>query len=200
MYWIRSAVKRSQIVQSRVITVPQRLYENHKRILRTEKEMREVLGRRPSRKEVGDAIGMSEVQVERCVTAMNQRCFSLDQGIRNTLKPMNTDRSSDSLIEIVKSQMDDGEYSRQQQSFLRDDLIETLRRHLSPDEVELLMLRFGLRDDPSPQNPMGPMTIASVSEIVGLKPDKVRRKINKSLKQLQVIIGDEWADYEPDFQ
>ena len=57
MYWIRSAVKRSQVVQSRVITVPQRLYENHKRLIRTEKEMRAALGRKPTKKELGDAVG-----------------------------------------------------------------------------------------------------------------------------------------------
>ena len=64
MYWIRSSVKRSQVVQSRVITVPQRLYENHKRLIRTEKELRAVLGRRPSKMELGAAVGMSEIQVE----------------------------------------------------------------------------------------------------------------------------------------
>ena len=113
---------------------------------------------------------------------------------------MNADRSSDTLIEIVKSKSDDGEHMKQQQIFLREDLIETLKRHLSPEEVELLLLRYGLRDDLPPQYGMGPLTIAAVSQIVGLKPDKVRRMINKSLKHLQLIIGDEWANYELDFQ
>lgn len=199
MYWIRSAVKRSQIVQSRVITVPQRLYENHKRLLRVEKEMRVTLGRRPTKKELGEAVGMSEVQVERCITAMNQRCFSLDQGIQNTKKPMDADRS-DTLIDIVDSRVDDGEHDKQKHVFLREDLIETLNRHLPRAEVELLLLRYGLHHDLPLEYGDGPLTIANVSRIVGLKPDKVRRMINKSLKQLQLIIGDEWSDYEQEFQ
>lgn len=201
MYWIRSAVKRSQIVQSRVVTVPQRLYENHKRILRTEKELCGVLGRKPSLKEIGEAIGMSQTQVERCVTAMDQRCFSLDQGITNTKKPMGADRSTDTLIDILDGKTDDGEFDNLKHEFLREDLIETLNRHLSPEEVDLLLLRYGLRDDlPAEYGTGNTMTIASVSRIVGLKPDKVRRMINKALTQLKVIIGDEWADYDRQFQ
>jgi len=196
MYWIRSSVKRSQILQSRVVTVPQRLYENHKRILRTEKEMREMLGRRPTRKELGDAVGMSELQVERCIAAMNQRCFSLDQGIQNTRKPMSADRDQDSLIDILDYRTNDGDHIKQKHTFLREDLIETLNRNLSPEEVELLLLRYGLRDDLPPEYGPGTMTIATVSQIVGLKPDKVRRMINKSLKQLQIIMGNEWSDYD----
>jgi RNA polymerase primary sigma factor len=199
MYWIRSAVKRSQIVQSRVITVPQRLYENHKRILRTEKEMWTSLGRRPTKKEIGEAIGMSENQVVRCITAMNQRCYSLDQGIYNTKKPLEAD-GEHTLIEIVDGRTDDGGYDRQKHEFLREDLIETLNRHLTKDEVELLLLRYGLHDDLPPEYGEGPLTIANVSQVVGLKPDKVRRMINKALKQLQAIIGDEWRDYEREFQ
>ena len=200
MYWIRAAVKRSQIVQSRIVTVPQRLYENHKRVLRTEKEMTEALGRRPTRRELAAAVGMSVVQVERCITAMKQRCFSLDQGIHNPKKPIDTNREGKTLIDIVDSRTDDGEHRIQQHVFLREDLIETLNRHLTPQEVELLLLRYGLADDLSPEYGMGPMTIASVSRAVGLKPDKVRRIINKSLKHLQTIIKDEWADYEREFQ
>lgn len=193
-------MKRSQIVQSRVITIPQRLYENHKRILRVEKELRGELGRKPTRQELSQAVGMSEVQVERCLNAMNQRCFSLDQGIQNTKKPMAVDSASDTLIDLIDSRTDDGEWAIQRRTLMREDLIRTLHYHLTPEEVELLLLRYGLRDDLPSEYGVGPLTIASVSRIVGLKPDKVRRMLNNSLKHLQVIMGDEWMDYERELQ
>jgi RNA polymerase sigma factor (sigma-70 family) len=199
MYWIRSAVKRSQVVQSRVITVPQRLYENHKLILRTEEEMRRSLGRKPTTMEVGSAIGMSALQVERCLTAMSQKCFSLDQSIQNTKKPMGSDRTTDTLIDIVKNRKDE-DFDTQKRTLLREDLIETLKRHLKPKEVEILLLRYGLQEDMPPGYSVGPLTIAGVSEIVGLKPDKVRRVIIRSLKHLQCVIQDEWYDHERLFQ
>lgn len=196
MYWIRSAVKRTQIFQSRPIPVPQRLYENHKRLQRVERELKETLGRQPTKKEIGDMVGMSVTQVERCFKAMAQRCYSLDQGITNTLKPNNGDRESNSLYDLVESK-EDGEHIKQKRVFIREDLIETLHRHLDPEAVNLLLLRYGLKDDTTlPGGLAGPLTIAEVSKLVGLKPDKVRRMINNSLKQLKFLIGEEWEDFE----
>jgi RNA polymerase sigma factor (sigma-70 family) len=201
MYWIRSSVKRCQIFQSRVVTVPQRLYENHKRILRLDRELRYSLNRPPTKQELSEAVGMSEVQVDRCIAAMSQRCYSLDQGIFNMKKPMSGDANKDTMYELVASKTDDGDYNKYERLFLREDLIETLYRHLSEEEVTLLLLRYGLMDSVKQEVKVhGPLTIAEVSRSVGLKPDKVRRMINKSLKSLKMIIGDEWDGFEHDFE
>lgn len=200
MYWIRSAIKRDQIFQSRVVTVPQRLYENHKRILRVQRELKESLDRQPTMAEIGKAVGMSEVQIERCLSAMSQRCYSLDQQVSNPLKPLTADSDSDTMYELIESRTDDGDYNKQNHSFLREDLIATLRQHLSEEEAELLLLRYGLMDS-VPQNlKNGPLTIAEVSRMVGLKPDKVRRMINRSLKHMKAVIGSEWIEYERELQ
>jgi RNA polymerase primary sigma factor len=42
----------------------------------------------------------------------------------------------------------------------------------------------------------GALTIAEISRLAGLKPDKVRRIINKSLRQLRHLIAHEWDDFE----
>ena len=87
-----------------------------------------------------------------------------------------------------------------QDDYALEDIIETLNRQLSPEEVELILLRYGLKDLPGAKKLGAQPTIAELSTAFGLKPDKVRRMINKSLKQLQMIIGDEWSDYEREFQ
>jgi RNA polymerase primary sigma factor len=199
MYWIRSAVKRNQIFQSRIITVPQRLYENHKRINRVQKELTASLGRSPTKKEIGEAVGMSEVQIDRCCAAMAQNCYSLDQQVANPLKPMNTN-SQDTMYELIESRTDDCDYNKLKHVLLREDLIGALNRHLSVEESTLLLLRYGLMDAVPRSVKNGPLTIAEVSRIVGMKPDKVRRIINRSLKQLKAVIGDEWKDYEQQFK
>jgi len=195
MYWVRASVKRSQIYQSRIITVPQRLHENYKRLLRIEKELTAAMGRRPTREELGAQVGMSKLQVDRCFTAMEQQCFSLDQEMTNTRKPMSGDTTKETLIERIDSRSDDGEHDRIKRVLLREDLIETLHRHLTPEEVEILLLRYGIKE--AGNKKLGsPPTIAELSRMVGLKPDKVRRMIDRSLKQLKSAGGEEWLAFE----
>ena len=100
------------------------------------------------------------------------------------------------MYELVESQTDDSDDNKLKHSLLREDLIDTLYRHLTEEETKLLLLRYGLLDT-LPQNlKNGPLTIAEVSRMVGLKPDKVRRMLNKSLKHLKAVMGTDWADYE----
>lgn len=200
MYWIRSAVKRSQLFQSRVINIPQRLHANHKKVTVTRKQLQHVLGRPPSDDELADAVGMSLAQLDRCVKSMEQKCFSLDQQLNNRNKPSEIHRK-DTMYDVIESKKGAGggeEDCRISRTFLREDLIESLYRSLDKESAHIIMLRYGLVDDTSilPTGYEGPLTIAQVSQLVGMKPDKVRRKIIKSLKELKYTIGNEWRDYE----
>ena len=59
------------------------------------------------------------------------------------------------------------------------------------------MLRYGLMNPKIlPRGFGGSLTIAQVSQLVSMKPDKVRRSITKSLKELKFSIGSEWKDFE----
>ena len=198
MYWVRSSVKRSQIQQSRILRIPQRLHENHKRLLNIEADLSVTLGRKPTRQEIGYTIGMSEAQVDRCFTAMAQRCYSLDQALTNGKKAHQPSDSETTLIEIIGSSSDDGEHDRLERALLREDLVETLHRHLAPEEVEVLLLRYGLKDSPELQNKFRNRqpTMVELGEIFNLKPDKVRRMIQKSLQQLQSTGPEEWAEFQ----
>lgn len=199
MYWIRSAVKRSQIYQSRVITVPQRLYENHKRLNRVYAEMSKELGRPPTKKELGDSVGMTGTQVERCCAAMSQQIYSLDNPLFNSKKPTSDD-DKDTLVGLIACTTNDSDYNKLKHMFMREDLLETLHRHLSNEEVRLLTLRYGIGAPVAKTKKNGMLTIAEISRTVGIKPDKVRRIINKSLKHLRACIGDEWRDFDREYE
>ena len=199
MYWIRSAVKRSQTLQSRVINVPQRLHETHKKVTKIEFELKKELGRKPNSTELASAVGLSEIQLDRCKRAMAQQCFSLDSELENTLNPNKSDTNKDTMYNILAAKYDNVEYKQLKSDFMKDDLISTLNRYLSSHEVDLLLLRFGLMDERTlPHGFSGPLTIAEVSRLAGLKPDKVRRMINRSLRQLRHLIAHEWEDFEKD--
>jgi len=200
MYWIRSSIKRGQVTQSRIVTVPQRLYENHKRIVKVRAELAKNLGRTPTTYELAKEVGMSELQLERCLTAMSQRCYSLDQQIANPLKP-NDHGKEDTMYDMIESRTDDSDYSSLKHKMLREELISTLYRHLSEEEARLLLLRYGLDESSSQYNIENkPLTIAEVSRMAGYKPDKVRRIINRSLKHMKAVIGNEWIEYERELQ
>jgi len=201
MYWIRAAIKRDQIYQSRVIQVPQRMHEKHKRINKIRKELILSLDRPPTASELSLAVGLPQDQIERIEKAMAQRTYSLDQNLVNLLKPNKVDEDGDSMYSIVASVTEENDYSKVEYTHVREDLINTLHQHLSEEEATLLMLRYGLiEDDESHKRKSGLRTIAEVSRMVGLKPDKVRRMLNRSLKQLKSVIGDEWREYERELE
>ena len=197
MYWIRSAVKRSQILQSRVVQVPQRLHETHKRVQKAGRELKAELGRPPTSKELAQASDLSELQLGRCKKAMAQKCFSLDATIQNKFKPGTGGNRKETMLDIVNGKFEDEQYGKTQQQLTKEALIDSLRSVLSPHEVDLLLLRFGLMDERTlPHGFAGPLTIAEVSRLVGLKPDKVRRMINKCLSKLRPVLEMEWMDYD----
>ena len=198
MYWIRSSVKRSQILQSRVIDVPQRLHENYKKIQKFIKEYEDSFGYRPEVKEIAEAVRLTEAQVERCVKALEQRIYSLDAEITNPLKTGTGKGSSDrkeNMYNLIHNKFDDVEMTTIERKFMKEDLIRSLRKHLTPHEVDLLLLRYGLIDEKTlPHGFSGPLTISEVSRLVGIKPDKVRRMLNNSLKQLRHVMSQEWEN------
>lgn len=198
MYWIRAAVKRDQLYQSRVIQVPQRLHENSKRIEVCRKELTEAFDHPPSVSEVSQTLGMTTAQIERCDTAISQRICSLDQQIVNRNKPMITARGVESLHSIIASQADDGESQKLDLIHLREDLLKALKCHLTEEEASIVTLRFGMDEEYASSKKAG-RTISEVGDIVDLKPDKVRRIILRSLKKLKMSIGEDFEYYNRDF-
>jgi DNA-directed RNA polymerase sigma subunit (sigma70/sigma32) len=161
-----------------------------------QKELMQALGRPPSNQELAESVGMSKTQLERCLMAMEQRCCSLDQQINNRNKP-NSEQRVDSLYDVVESKTDDGDIHKVSRLFLREALTESLYRALDRESAHIIMLRFGLVDpEILPRGYEGPLTIAQVSQLMGMKPDKVRRRILKSLKELKFSISNEWKDFE----
>ena len=58
-WWIRQAITRSLIDHSRTIRVPVHMIESLNRYLQINEKMRQELGRKPKREEVGERVGIS---------------------------------------------------------------------------------------------------------------------------------------------
>lgn len=150
-------------MQSRIVNVPQRIHETYKRVSKMETQLRQELGRQPTKSELADSCEITVVQLDRCRRAMQQASFSLDAEIYNSKKPnSNGSHKKQTMYDVVSSKVDETEYERTQRLLMREHLINTLRRYLTPHEVELLLLRYGLMDARAlPEGMSGPLTIAS---------------------------------------
>lgn len=198
MYWIRSAVKRDQCLQSRIIQVPHRLHETNKRISVNRKELTKVLDRPPTELELSRVVEMTVAQIERCETAFSQRIHSLDQNLVNRNNPMTLEDHRDTLYSIITTKSDEVEYNEVELSNLREDLLRALKFHLTEEESSILILKFGMDNEFASSKKIG-RSIAEVGEMVGLKSDKVRRIIKRSLTQLETLVGDDFRSYNRDF-
>jgi len=192
MYGIRASIKRSQMLQSRIINIPQRIQETHRRVTKLEAEFKSEFRREPTDEEIASRANISVEQLKKVRNAMKHQQLALDMNIENSKKPFRNNKQND-LYEIIP----DSEITKYaNDATIREELINSLRKHLTPTEVKILCLRYGLFDSNLlPPGFGGPLTIREVGMLVGLKPDKVRRTINKSLRQLKYLIAHEWPEY-----
>lgn len=192
MYWVRSSVKRSHIDQSRTVPVPQRLYERHKQLLLKQAQILDEKGVKPSSKELGRELGISEKQVNSCFAALGVQFSSLDASISNSLNPDNA--VGYGRAELIK----DNGLDPRTIDLVREDLISTLRRHLDPPELRILLLRFGISDELALKGPTNGnlITVAELSRQLGMKPWKVRQSLEESLAKLNEAGIEEWRAFE----
>jgi len=189
MYWIRSAIKSSFLTQTRLIKIPQRLIETNKKVLKVAEELEFLLGRQPTTAELSEAAEVTSSQMSRCAEANNLICGSLDESLVNSFKP--GEKSKDTLHSTVGENAETEEMAIDH-SYERGNLIATMRRYLTPHQVDLIMLRYGLVDAKVlPHGFSGPLTIAKISHLVGLKPHKVRSQIHNGLRQMKHLVTNE---------
>jgi DNA-directed RNA polymerase sigma subunit (sigma70/sigma32) len=141
---------------------------------------------------------MSVAQIERCEKAFALQMCSLDQNMVNRKRTSQLDDGQDTLSSIITSKTDDVEYDEVELYNLREDLLRAVNSHLTEEEAAILILKFGMDNEYASSKKIG-RSIAEVARKVGLKPDKVRRIIKRSLTQLQTVVGDDFRTYNRDF-
>merc|ERR1712129_617095 len=148
-------------------------------------------GVKPTLGEIAEEIDMSEKQLLSCYRAIRQEVSSLDQDITNGLR-VTSGVEKARLRDFVAAKQE-SDYFDAHRTLLRDDLIGVVRSVLDSLEADIVMLRFGLIDERvMPSGSSGPLSIAEVSVMIGLKPDKVRRLINNSLSKLRPVLKEQW--------
>ena len=133
-WWIRQAITRSLIDHSRTIRVPVHMIESLNRYLQINEKMRQELGRKPKREEVGERVGIS---MERIYDTLK-----ITQSPISLSTPLGEGDDS-TLGEFIEDQNSPNPDLCTMQNNLKEVLEEVIQS-LSDREARVLKMRFGI--------------------------------------------------------
>jgi RNA polymerase nonessential primary-like sigma factor len=166
-WWIRQAITRAIAQQGRTIRLPIHITEKLNKIKKVQRELAQTLGRSPTPAEIAKELELEPAQIREYLN-MARQPVSLDVKVGD-----NQDTELQEMLE------DDGpspeHYTNQE--FLRQDL-NNLLAELTPQQREVLALRFGLEDG-------NELSLAKVGERLNLSRERVRQLEHQALAHLR---------------
>ncbi len=167
-WWIRQAVTRAIADQGRTIRVPVHMYEQINRLARVSRQLVQEYGRDPTMDEIAEELGVSPKKVERTIK-VSQRPLSLE---------MPVGEEDDSFLgDFIEDSDAPSPTDQASQQLLRDQ-IEDIFVSLTPREVRILQLRFGLVDGYS-------YTLEEVGKKFGVTRERIRQIEAQALGRLR---------------
>lgn len=167
-WWIRQAITRAIADQARTIRIPVHMVETINKLIRTQRNLVQELGRDPEIEEIAAEMGISEDKV-REIMKISQEPVSLE-------KPIGEEEDSH-LGDFIPD--DDAPSPADQAAYtlLKEQLMEVLAT-LTPREEEVLRLRFGLKDGRT-------RTLEEVGRQFNVTRERIRQIEAKALRKLR---------------
>lgn len=167
-WWIRQAVTRAIADQGRTIRVPVHMYEQINRLARVSRQLVQELGRDPTTDEIAIELGISSKKVERIIK-VSQRPLSLE---------MPVGEEDDSFLgDFIEDSEAPSPTEQASQQLLREQ-IDDIFSSLTPREVRILQLRFGLVDGYA-------YTLEEVGKKFGVTRERIRQIEAQALGRLR---------------
>ncbi|MBO3462434.1 RNA polymerase sigma factor, RpoD/SigA family [Aetokthonos hydrillicola Thurmond2011] len=166
-WWIRQAITRAIAQQGRTIRLPIHITEKLNKIKKVQRELAQQLGRSPSPGEIAKELELEPAQIREYLN-MARQPVSLDVKVG--------DNQDTELQEMLEDEGPSPEHYMTQE-FLRQDL-NNLLSELTPQQREVLALRFGLEDG-------NEMSLAKVGERLNLSRERVRQLEHQALAHLR---------------
>jgi RNA polymerase primary sigma factor len=167
-WWIRQAVTRAIADQGRTIRVPVHMYEQINRLTRTSRQLVQELGRDPTTEEIADELGVTPRKVEH-IMRVSQRPLSLEM-------PVGEEEDS-YLGDFIEDEDADAPGEAAGHQLLRE-VIDEIFQSLTPREVRILQLRFGLVDGYC-------YTLEEVGKKFGVTRERIRQIEAQALSRLR---------------
>jgi RNA polymerase nonessential primary-like sigma factor len=171
-WWIRQAITRAIAEKGRTIRLPIHITEKLNKIKKTQRILSQQLGRAATIAELAVDLELTPRQVRDYLEKARQP-LSLDVRVGD-----NQDTELGELLEDPTESPEDFTL----QTCLRQDL-EKLMNDLTPQQRQVLNLRFGLDDGQ-------PLTLARVGECLNISRERVRQIEREALTKLRKRRGD----------
>jgi RNA polymerase primary sigma factor len=166
-WWIRQAITRAIADQARTIRIPVHMVDTINKVLRTQRQLMQDLGREPTVEEVADRVEMTPDRV-RDILRVSQETVSLEQ-------PMGEDDFS--LSDMLEDPGAIAPSEAATRAMLNQAVNEALQE-LPERERKVVRLRFGLED--------GEMrTLEEVGREFGVTRERIRQIESKTLAKLR---------------
>lgn len=167
-WWIRQAITRAIADQARTIRIPVHMVETINRLIRTQRQLLQTLGREPSAEEIAKSM---ELPVDRVreIMKISQDPVSLETPIGEEEDSHLGDFIQDDHVEVP---VDAATFT-----LLHEQLMEVLET-LTDREQKVLRLRFGLDDG-------RPRTLEEVGREFNVTRERIRQIEAKALRKLR---------------
>ncbi|WP_017304620.1 RNA polymerase sigma factor, RpoD/SigA family [Spirulina subsalsa] len=166
-WWIRQAITRAIAEKSRTIRLPIHITEKLNKIKKTQRQLSQQFGRAATIAELSEALDLDPKQVREYLER-SRHPLSLDLRVGD-----NQDTELGDLLEDTGASPEDFATH----SALQVDL-EKLMADLTPQQREVLTLRYGLRDGQ-------PLTLAKIGTLLNISRERVRQLEREALNKLR---------------
>ena len=167
-WWIRQGITRALAQQSRLIRLPVHAGDQIRRIYRMAEQLEQETGRKPTAEEIAGQTGLTVGKVERLLR-ISRYPVSLE-------RPVGDDGDTE-FGDFIEDEESPAPADVAYQRLLREALEEVMNA-LTPREVRILRLRFGLRDGHA-------HTLEEVGEKFGLTRERIRQIEREALNRLR---------------
>lgn len=166
-WWIRQAITRAIAEKARTIRLPIHITEKLNKIKKAQRQLSQQLGRAPSAAELAQELDLTPKQVR--------------EYLERARLPLSLDlRLGDNYDTELGEMLEDPGASPEEfvmQSSLSYDL-ERLMEELTPQQQEVLKLRFGLMDGQA-------LTLAKIGDLLNISRERVRQIEREALTKLR---------------
>lgn len=167
-WWIRQAITRAIADQGRTIRIPVHMVETINRLVKTQSQMLQDLGREPTLDEIAREMGITAERVSE-IQRIAPEPLSLET-------PIGEEEDSH-LADFVEDQEAVSPAEAASSTILREKIEDALNK-LTPRERDVLKMRFGLEDGYS-------RTLEEVGRYFRVTRERIRQIEAKALKKLR---------------
>jgi RNA polymerase primary sigma factor len=166
-WWIRQAITRALIDQTKTIRVPVHMMEFYNRVTKASRELTHILGKEPGNAEIAKKLGVPTKKVEEVFRAI-QDPIALQTPIGD---------EDTELEDFIGDKTSPSPYSDAERIEASEQLQRVLRT-LSPKEEKVIKMRFGIGADKD-------HTLEEVGRYLSITRERVRQIEAKALRKLK---------------